>query len=185
MVCFGKGAIDWNAVSAVGSILASLVALFVAWLALKAPEWGKRADRREASAEVLSAAEEAIGIYREACDLAIVGEKWPTEDVVPLRIRAAHLHETLDRLISRPWLTDGMITVGAGAMSILSTIRSISTFEELREARRPLGRMRPVDELVASFVDCHAPALTTLEGLEATVKVVRERMARVQSHAAR
>lgn len=75
MICFGKGTIDWDAVSAVGSILASFVALFVAWLALKAPEWGKQADRREASAEVLSAAEEALSIYREAHQMAVVDEK--------------------------------------------------------------------------------------------------------------
>lgn len=182
MLCFGSGAIDWNAVSALGSILASFVALFVAWLALKAPEWGKRADRREASAEVLSAAEEALGLYKEAHQMAVVDEKWPSEKVIPLRIRASHLHETLDRLISRPWLTDGVIAVGAGAMSILSTIKSTATFEELLEARRPTQSQSKIEKMLASYVNASAPARSTIEGLETTVAVVEERMARVQAH---
>lgn len=181
MVCFGSGTIEWNAVSAVGSFFASFVALFVAWLALKAPEWSKADDRLQAIHEILAATNEALTIYREAHQLVTVDNKWPKEIVIPLRIRSTHLYQTLDRLIARPSLTDGPIIVGAGAMSILAVISSLSTTEELRRER---GKASPqgVAGSLARYVDSVTPAKQSLEAAAAVVAVVEERMRRVQKN---
>lgn len=178
MLWLGNGAIDWDAVSAVGTLLASAIALLASWLALKAPEWNKQADRRESTHEVLRATAEAITLFNEAKALANV-DTWPAKPVTSVRIRAAHLHEAMDRLISRPSLSDGAITIGAGAMTILVILSALKTTEELQEKFLIDGlshNMLPdITELPA--------AKRTLGVTQEVVNIVQERMQRVKRYA--
>jgi type II secretory pathway pseudopilin PulG len=174
------GPIDWEAVSAIGTIAATLVALFASWLAIRAPEWSRRADRREATSEVLRATGEAIEIYRGAAQL-VAEKSWPDDLVTLIRIRADHLYATLDRLIGRPSLTDGAIAVGAGAMSILAAIRNIpSSTETVREVSARGG-----DPRFARMVETVRPAKLVLESAADVVEVVERRVERVRAYANR
>jgi hypothetical protein len=47
---------------------------------------------------------------------------WSSWHARRLGARAAHLRGTLDRLLTKPHLTDGVITTGVGAMQILSEV---------------------------------------------------------------
>jgi hypothetical protein len=171
---------NWEALSAIGSLSAAFVALLASWLALRAPEWNKRGDRREATEEVLHATSEALEIYRGAADL--VNERvWPDDLVTLIRIRAAHLHATLDRLIGRPSLTDGAIAVGAGAMSILAAIQGIPTATETIRA----ASLRGGDPRLARMVETIKPAKLVLDSAADVVTVVETRAARVRTYANR
>ena len=185
MICFGKGSIDWNAVSAIGTLLASAIALLASWLALKAPEWSKKRDRRESTGEILAASDEALNLYCEAQVLATGDNKWPTKAVSVLRIKSAHLHETLNRLVSRLSLTDGAIAVGAGAgaMSILAMLQSLQTADEIRRERT--ARLVSIKErpFGAMMVDASTPVKETIEAAQELVEVVRKRIIDVKKHA--
>ena len=183
MLWLGNGAIDWDAVSAVGTLLASAIALLASWLAMKAPEWNKQADRRESTHEVLRATSEALTLFDEAKTLAIINNTWSTKPVTSFRIRATHLHETIDRLISRPSLSDGAITIGAGAMSILVMLRSLETREELQEKYMAQRSRKGGDLVAAMYIDAVPAAAATIESTQEVVDIVQERMARVKRYA--
>jgi hypothetical protein len=178
MICLGHGTVDWSAVSAVGTLLASAIALLASWLALKAPQWSKQADRRESTQEVLAASNEALKLYDEAYALTSDDQKWPT--VTVLRIKSIHLHETLNRLIARPSLTDGAITVGAGAMSILAMLQSLETVEEIRQKRMARITNSKEGRIVAMMTIASTPAKETIEAAQELVDVVRQRIRRVE-----
>ena len=182
MMCFGQGSIDWNAVSAIGTLLASAIALLVSWLALKAPEWSKKKDRRESTGEVLAASNQALNLYYEAQILAAEDNKWPTKAVSVIRIKSAHLHETLNRLVSRPSLTDGAISVGAGAMSILAMLQSLQTTEEVRQERMARLGSSKEGRFGAMMVMASTPAKETIEAAQELVEVVRQRISRVEEY---
>ncbi len=183
MICFGGSEIDWGAVGAFGTMSASIIALFASWLAIKAPQWNKNQDRRESTGEVLAAADEALRLYAEAHTMTVGTDKWSTKSVSVLRIKAAHLYETLDRLVGRPSLTDGAIAVGAGAMSILHLLRSLETTEEIRQKKMARLANSKESRVFAMMVDSATPARETIEAAQALVDVVQERICRVKKYA--
>jgi hypothetical protein len=183
MICFGHGTIDWSAVGAVGTLLASGIALLASWLALKAPEWNKSADRSESTNEVIKATEEALELYAQARQMVAANGNWASPTVITLRTRADHVYQTLDRLVGRPSLTDGAIAVGAGGMSIMAILRRLDTTEEIRQARLSRASANSPERIGAMFVDATAPARQSIEATQEIVKVVLERMDRVRKYA--
>ena len=181
MICFGPGEIDWEAISAVGTVSASFIALFASWLAIRAPEWARAAERKEATDEVVFATREALSLYEFARSLTAPEMGWPTEAVLPMRIKAGHLTVTLDRLISRPSLSDGAIATGAGALNIMEVLASLQTVEETRRdaiARAPAG----IEGRIARYAGSRLQVLPIMEGLESAAEIVRARMEGLERH---
>jgi hypothetical protein len=172
MICFGEGPFNWEALNAIGTFLAVVVALGASWSAIRIPERTRENDRRDATAEVLKAATDSISIYRDAAEL-VSKNTWPDEEVTALRIRSHHQYQTLERLISRPALTGGGVAVGAGAMSIVATIRDIPT---ACETKRAIGAGPGVG---ARYVDAVGPARVAIEAAAAVVALVEDRARRV------
>ena len=168
---------------AVGTLLASIIALVASWLAIKALQWSKNQDRRESTGEVLVAADEALRLYAEAHTMTVGTDKWSTNPVSVLRIKAAHLYETPDRLVGRPSLTDGAIAVGAGAMSVLHLLRSLETMEEIRQKKMARSASSKEGRVFAMMIDSATPARETIEAAQALVEVVQERICRVKKYA--
>jgi hypothetical protein len=113
--------IDWYAVAAVGTIGLTLVAAYAATVAVYAPRWQRRRDRSEATAEVLSAIREAILLFDEA-KMVFARASWRDAASATIAARADHIHMTLDRLLNRSELSDGIVVAGSGAMRLLEAI---------------------------------------------------------------
>lgn len=171
-----QGAIDWNAVSAVSTAVAAIIALLTSGLALKAPEWSRKAERRDTTHEVLRAVEEAMAVYREAAKLVENGS-WAEDLMFRTRIKASHLYGTLDRLIGRPCLTDGAIAVGTGAISVLAAVIGIPSPNDAIERAMPRSSA-PMPATANS-------AKVVIDAVAEIVKIVEERSVRVKLYSIR
>lgn len=177
MSCENNGSIDWNAIGAISTASAAIIALLASWLALKAPEWSRKAERRDATQEVLRAVREALAVYHGAAKL-VESKAWPDDLTSLIRIRASHLHATLDRLLNRPSLTDGAIAIGAGAMSVLNAIIGIPNSQEAKE--RAFARSHNPN--LAQFIDVMGPAKVVLDSAGKVVEVIEVRVRRVEDY---
>jgi hypothetical protein len=178
MICFGNANIDWEAVSAVGTLLASLIALFASWLAVKAPEWSKHADWKNSTGEVLKATQGALLIYNEARALTSNNNVLQSENVKRLRIRADHLKSALEVLLTRPSLSDGAIVLGSGCVSFLAALQNLNTVEEYGRNQAFFGDHDGEQALAGAI----ATAKAHVERIGEIVTVVTERMVRVENY---
>lgn len=177
MSCEATNSIDWNAIGAISTAAAAIIALLASWLALKAPEWSRKAERQDATLEVLRAVKEAVAIYGGAAE-SVANKAWPDDLASLIRIRAMQLHATLDRLLNRPSLTDGAIAIGSGAMSVLAAIIAIPNSQEARE--RAFSRSH--DSKLARFIDVVGPAKIVLDSAGQVVEVVQARARKVEDY---
>ena len=87
-------------------------------------------ERRSSIREVLRAAVECVSLF----DIAKSRFKhltWKSDEAAIIGAEADQLSATLDRLLSRPQLTDGAINVGSGAMRLMQSIRrAANIFQE-------------------------------------------------------
>ena len=173
---------NWDAIAAIATAIATIVALWASTSALEAPEKQKLADRKEGTLEILRAAEDSLVLHKHLCDLIEKQKKWPDTDVVSIRIKADHLRMTLDRLLSRAHLSDGAIAVGAGCMSILSTIGSIESHGEMLTRRRAELSKDSRERMMAMMLGPMSEAAPRIIGAKAVASVVRERMEKVRAY---
>lgn len=108
---------NWNAVSAVATTLATIVAACAAAIAVLLPQRQRAEDRSEATAEILKSTAHAIAIFEEASDHFELATK--NAKLQSFAAKAEFNHIALDRLLSRPSLTDGAIVTGAAGMKLL------------------------------------------------------------------
>lgn len=121
---YGNGADggDWLQFfgGALGAILAVFGAAYVADLSQAA---ALLRDRGSAISEVLRATDRAFEVYENAVKkFPFEGSESPT--AAGICAEASQVRMTLDRLLSRPTLTDGAIEVGAGAIALMDTVIS-------------------------------------------------------------
>jgi hypothetical protein len=170
---------NWEAVSAISTAVATIVALAASWLALKSPQWDRERDRLSTAREILRASREAILVFYGLQRLFSLGSR--DESVIrTIRIRCDHIFFTLDRLLSRPNLSDGIIAVGAGAMSILQAIKMIPTKSELVSSAR--ANLAERDKKFAALFTPFEPSNDEIESIGEIVKVVISRAKLVEAH---
>lgn len=110
--------VNWDAVSAIATFFATVTAFFFSLLALRAPGRARSEDRSEFTSEILSATETAINIFHTAKKISDPrDEAWEL-----VAARARHTRVALQILLQRPSLTDGGITTGAGALTLLEAV---------------------------------------------------------------
>lgn len=172
--------VNWDAVAAVSTLAATIVALFASWLAIKVPEWSRNAERLSATHEILLAVQETVLLFYGARKLA-ESSTWDGDLVSIIRIRSSHLYVTIDRLISRPYLSDGAIAVGAGAMSVLDEIKKIPTAAEIFEKNRN-NKRGLYDPGLAKYVQTISLTRQIISSIEQIVDVVKSRASRVEKY---
>lgn len=119
----------WDAVGAVATSCATIVALG----AMPWTEWRARRavlrDRREASAEIISASTSVVGLHHEMGAL-LAPQGWDEDAMASIRMRAHQLEISLDRLLSKPGLTVDVIIVAAGGQAVARGIAGTPTLSD-------------------------------------------------------
>lgn len=156
--------IDWNAIAAVATAIATAVALWSSWNAIRLPEKERARERRAATREVLRGARGAIVLFRVALKV-YGGQTWKSVIARRLRAKALHLHATIDRLLTKPNLSDGAISTGIGAMQILKEVEEASDIFFERDG-----------------IDFGTRAQAHLEPIVPLVKLVRLRYKKVKAY---
>lgn len=118
-ITFELKKIDWDAISALATAIATTVALVSAYIAIVAPERQRAEERSEATIEILRASREAVLLYQKA---KVNADHAGQSEFTQSAVLAAHLRDTLDRLTNRTMLTDGAIVTGVAAMSLMNAI---------------------------------------------------------------
>ena len=170
----------WDAVGAIATTGATVVALWASWQAIRAPEKARLSDQLDATKQVLRSAEEALAV--QAALARLVESRIASDDaVIELRAHASHVAATLERLIARPTLRDDAIATGAGAMAIAEAIATVSTLEEARSNRRITGE--PTKDIASLFTTTNRDKLLEIVARTHVIaKTVRERAEQVRLH---
>lgn len=112
---------DWNGINAVATFLAVLIAIVSTGMAVWLPFQIRLRHRSDTTNEILSAAGDAIDLFREA-NAKLGHGIVSTAKVKELGATSAFTRVALDRLISREELTDGAVFVGAGSIELLIAV---------------------------------------------------------------
>lgn len=160
--------VTWDAVSAIATLAATLVALWASVNAIRGPERDRRRDRKEATHEIMSATAEVIRIFNEAWDHI----SYQDPALPELASLADHARLTLDRLISRPSLTDGAIATGVGAMQLAGAV----VYSQLALDK---GTPEFIGRAFVSAADREEVARKTMVAAKPVVKIVEDRANRV------
>lgn len=114
--------LDWDGINAVATFSATAIALAATGVAVWMPRWTRLRDRSDTTNEIIEATGEAVDLFRDATRR--MGNATCTRTIKLLGAKASYLRVALDRMISRPELTDGAIAVAAGAIQILIAIEA-------------------------------------------------------------
>lgn len=171
-------AFGWEALAAIATAAATLVALFAAVSALIAPQLEARRQWEESTEEILYAADDAFEIFDATREL--LETDWKDEDLAKLQARASCGRGALEQLVRRPSLTDGAVFTGAGAIALLEIVLAV-------EHKRTIGgrlaaRLRDsggAAELKANLGP--SPKILIESGLE-TLEVTKARAERVRTY---
>jgi hypothetical protein len=152
MICFGNGTANWEAIGAIATAVATIVALWSSWNAIRMPQRAEERARREATREIILASEEAVAIF-EVSKGALAFPIAPPDALDTAAARADHICQTLDRLLNRTSLTDGAIATGAGAMRLMDAVVNAQALHRKNPnsvyPERELARADPVAVVVA------------------------------------
>lgn len=136
--------LNWDAVGAISTALATIVALIASSFAVYAPVRERAKDRSESTYEVLCAAKEALELFEQASTII----RSDQSSIAEIGARAGHLRVAIDRLLNRNSLSDGAIVTGAGAIQLMDAIRV-----QCEESNRPTssGLARRAPNLLAPY----------------------------------
>lgn len=180
MICLGHGQVDWAAVSGIGTVAGAIATFLAVLVALFGPMVGRWLDQCTSQSAVLTTTEVAIGIFRDAHHLAVEQGAWPTDRALQIRIKADHAYQALDRLLSRPLLNERVISVGAGAMSLMSALSAVEVDAEIRQRHS----MRPNDGYIekfgARFITAGPAAKEAMQSASFLLEVVERELANIR-----
>jgi len=114
--------LDWDGINAIATFSAAAIALAATGVAVWLPRWTRLRDRSDTTNEIMGAVGEAIDLFHEAN--RHMGNSTSPGAIKVLGAKASYLCTALDRMISRPELTDGAIIVAAGAIQLLGAIEA-------------------------------------------------------------
>ncbi|THK35656.1 hypothetical protein EHS39_23830 [Ensifer sp. MPMI2T] len=140
----------WEAIGAVATAIATIVAL---WAAVVVPKKERAEDRSEATHEVLRATAEAVKLFDQALKLSTSDQS----ALGRMAAQARHQSFALDRLLNRTSLSDGAIVTGAGPLQLLEAIaRQLETSRpssQIGFARFVASELSPYEVIVPDVHD--------------------------------
>lgn len=125
----------WDAVSAIATGAATIVALGLPFLMDILAKRRAKTERRDSVREILYAVDAALDHHREMVLAVPVGGGLPYL-MADLSAKADLTQATLHILVARPGLTDGVISAGIGAAQLASGIAQVALGRGLIEPWR-------------------------------------------------
>ncbi len=171
---------DWNMWSAIATAVATASALLFSLISLGAPARAEKRQRQATTEEVLYASSESLKVFYQV-DHLVRSPHWNEEGLKFLKVKADHWRLTLERLIDRPFLTDGAIFTGAGAISLLDIVSRIQTQEDLVQQDLDRQAFKSYGCSTVWFY-CRSKALAEIASGKYVAMAVRNRGRRVQRH---
>lgn len=116
---------DW--LGLVGAMLGTMMAIGGA---VMVDRYKVANERIESIREVIRASERGIELY-DTARTTFKNLRWKSDEAAIIAAEADQWNATIDRLLSRPHLTDGAINIGTGSMRLMQSVRrAADVFQE-------------------------------------------------------